>query len=49
VTSDNGLNDPTIDPLALRRIQNEEEDLTHFLQSTSGFEEAKNALRSKIA
>ena len=45
VTSDSGLNDATVDPLALRRIQNEEEDLTHFLQSTSGFEEAKNALR----
>jgi peptidoglycan/xylan/chitin deacetylase (PgdA/CDA1 family) len=49
VTSDDGLNDTTIDPLAFRRIQNEEQDLTHFLQSTSGFEEAKNALRSKIA
>jgi peptidoglycan/xylan/chitin deacetylase (PgdA/CDA1 family) len=49
VTSDLGLNDPTIDPLALRRIHNEEEDLTHFLQSTSGFEEAKNAFRSKLA
>ena len=49
VTSDDGLNDATIDPLALRRIQNEEEDLTHFLQSTSGFEEAKNAFRSKTA
>jgi peptidoglycan/xylan/chitin deacetylase (PgdA/CDA1 family) len=49
VTSDNGLNDSTIDPLAFRRIQNEEEDLAHFIQSTSGFEEAKNALRSKSA
>jgi peptidoglycan/xylan/chitin deacetylase (PgdA/CDA1 family) len=49
VTSDNGLNDATIDPLAFRRIQNEEEDITHFIQSTSGFEEAKNALRSKSA
>jgi peptidoglycan/xylan/chitin deacetylase (PgdA/CDA1 family) len=45
VTTDNGLNDTTIDRLAFRRIQNEEEDLSHFLQSTSGFEEAKNALR----
>src|SRR5262249_33186456 len=44
VTSDDGLNDATIDPLALRRIQNEEQDLAHFLQSSSGFEEAKNAL-----
>jgi peptidoglycan/xylan/chitin deacetylase (PgdA/CDA1 family) len=49
VTSDDGLNDATIDPLAIRRIQNEEQNLTHFLQSTSGFEEAKNALRSKSA
>jgi peptidoglycan/xylan/chitin deacetylase (PgdA/CDA1 family) len=49
VTSDYGLNDPTIDPLALRRIHNEEEDLPHFLQSTSGFEEAKNAFRSRLA
>jgi peptidoglycan/xylan/chitin deacetylase (PgdA/CDA1 family) len=49
VTSDNGLNDATIDPLAFRRIQNEEEDLIHFIQSTSGFEEAKNAFRSKSA
>ena len=45
VTSDDGLNDATIDPLAIRRIQNEEQNLTHFLQSTSGFEEAKNAIR----
>jgi peptidoglycan/xylan/chitin deacetylase (PgdA/CDA1 family) len=49
VTSDYGLNDPTSDPLALRRIHNEEEDLPHFLQSTSGFEAAKNAFRSKLA
>jgi peptidoglycan/xylan/chitin deacetylase (PgdA/CDA1 family) len=49
VTSDDGLNDATIDPLAIRRIQNEEQNLTHFLQSTSGFEEAKNALRSRSA
>ena len=49
VTSDSGLNDATHDPLTFRRIQNEEEDLAHFVQSTSGFEEAKNALRSKIA
>jgi peptidoglycan/xylan/chitin deacetylase (PgdA/CDA1 family) len=49
VTSDDGLNDATIDPLAFRRIHNEEEDLPHFLQSTSGFEEAKNAFRSKTA
>jgi peptidoglycan/xylan/chitin deacetylase (PgdA/CDA1 family) len=27
------------------RIHNEEQDLTHFQQSTSGFEEAKNQLR----
>jgi peptidoglycan/xylan/chitin deacetylase (PgdA/CDA1 family) len=46
VTSDDGLNDATIDPLAIRRIQNEEENLTHFQQSTSGFEEAKNKLRA---
>jgi peptidoglycan/xylan/chitin deacetylase (PgdA/CDA1 family) len=49
VTSDDGLNDATIDPLALRRIQNEEQDLAHFLQSTSGFEEAKNALLRRPA
>jgi len=49
VTSEDGLNDATIDPLAIRRIHNEEQNLTHFLQSTSGFEEAKNALRSKSA
>jgi len=47
VTSDSGLNAATVDPLALRRIQNEEEDLTHFIQSASGFEEAKNALRRR--
>jgi peptidoglycan/xylan/chitin deacetylase (PgdA/CDA1 family) len=47
VTSDSGLNDATVDPLAFRRIHNEEEDLTHFLQSTSGFEEAKNAFRPR--
>jgi peptidoglycan/xylan/chitin deacetylase (PgdA/CDA1 family) len=46
VTSDDGLNDATIDPLAIRRIQNEEQNLTHFQQSTSGFEEAKNKLRT---
>ena len=45
VTTDSGLNDATIDPLAIRRIGNEEQDLTHFQQSTSGFEEAKNQLR----
>jgi len=45
VTSDDGLNDATIDPLAIRRIHNEEQDLVHFQQSTSGFEEAKNQLR----
>jgi len=45
VTSDDGLNDASIDPLAIRRIHNEEQDLTHFQQSTSGFEEAKNQLR----
>jgi peptidoglycan/xylan/chitin deacetylase (PgdA/CDA1 family) len=49
VTSDDGLNDATIDPLALRRIHNEEQDLAHFLQSTSGFEEAKNALLRRPA
>jgi peptidoglycan/xylan/chitin deacetylase (PgdA/CDA1 family) len=49
VTSDDGLNDATIDPLALRRIQNEEQDLAHFRQSTSGFEEAKNALLRRPA
>jgi peptidoglycan/xylan/chitin deacetylase (PgdA/CDA1 family) len=48
VTSDDGLNDATIDPLAIRRIQNEEQNLTHFQQSTSGFEEAKNKLRSAV-
>ena len=46
VTSDDGLNDATIDPLAIRRIQNEEQNLTRFQQSTSGFEEAKNRVRS---
>jgi peptidoglycan/xylan/chitin deacetylase (PgdA/CDA1 family) len=47
VTSDSGLNAVTVDPLAIRRIQNEEEDLTHFIQSASGFEEAKHALRRR--
>ncbi len=48
VTSDSGLNDVSVDPLLFRRVQNEGEDLTHFLQSTSGFEEAKSALRAKL-
>ena len=48
MTSDDGLNDATIDPLAIRRIQNEEQNLTRFQQSTSGFEEAKNKLRSAV-
>ena len=36
VTSDDGLNDATNDPLALRRIQNEEQDLAHFLVAMGG-------------
>jgi len=44
VTTDPGLNDASSDPLALRRIHTER-DLTHFVQSTSGFEQIKNRLR----
>lgn len=40
-----GLNDRTSDPLALRRVHTER-DLTHFIQSTSGFEQFKNSFRS---
>ena len=37
-----------IDPLAIRRIQNEEQNLTRFRQSARGFEEAKNKLRPAV-
>jgi peptidoglycan/xylan/chitin deacetylase (PgdA/CDA1 family) len=44
VTTEPGLNDASSDPLALKRIHTEP-DLTHFVQSTSGFEQIKNRLR----
>jgi peptidoglycan/xylan/chitin deacetylase (PgdA/CDA1 family) len=44
VTSEPGFNDARTDPFALRRIHTER-DLAHFVQSTSGFEQAKNYLR----
>jgi peptidoglycan/xylan/chitin deacetylase (PgdA/CDA1 family) len=40
VTTDYGLNDETIAPLCLRRIA-AENDLSRFVQSSSGFEEAR--------
>ena len=45
VTTECGLNDRTTDPLALRRVHTEC-DLTHFIQSTSGFEQFKNGFRA---
>jgi len=47
VTTEEGLNDASTDPLALRRIHTEG-DLTHFIQSTSGFGEMKNSVRGSI-
>ncbi len=47
VTTEAGLNDALSDPLALRRIHTET-DLTHFIQSTSGFGEMKDSVRSAI-
>lgn len=44
VTMQPGLNDASTDPLLLKRIHTEA-DLTHFIQSTSGFEEVKNRVR----
>jgi peptidoglycan/xylan/chitin deacetylase (PgdA/CDA1 family) len=44
VTTRAGLNDASTDPFTLRRIHTEH-DLTHFMQSTSGFEQAKDRLR----
>jgi peptidoglycan/xylan/chitin deacetylase (PgdA/CDA1 family) len=44
VTTKPGLVDSTSDPLALERIHTES-DLTHFIQSTSGFELIKNSVR----
>jgi peptidoglycan/xylan/chitin deacetylase (PgdA/CDA1 family) len=46
VTTEPGLNDEASDPLALRRIHTET-DLTHFVQSTSGFEQIKRRLRPR--
>jgi len=45
VTTECGLNDRGSDPLALRRIHTNC-DLTHFIQSTSGFEQFKDGLRT---
>ncbi|HUK33851.1 MAG TPA: polysaccharide deacetylase family protein [Vicinamibacterales bacterium] len=42
-----GLNDRTSDPLALRRVHTER-DFTHFIQSTSGFEQFKHGLRTTL-
>lgn len=44
VTTRPGLNERRADPLALRRLP-AEDDLPHFVQSTSGFEQLKNRLR----
>jgi peptidoglycan/xylan/chitin deacetylase (PgdA/CDA1 family) len=44
VTSEPGFNAAGANPLALRRIHTER-DLAHFVQSTSGFEQAKSRLR----
>jgi peptidoglycan/xylan/chitin deacetylase (PgdA/CDA1 family) len=44
VTTERGLNDTGTDPLLLKRIP-AENDLAHFVQSTSGFEEVKAHLR----
>jgi len=44
VTSEHGFNDASTNPFELRRIHTER-DLAHFVQSTSGFEQAKNYLR----
>ena len=48
VTVEHGLVAAGDDALALPRVHTEE-DFTHFLQSTSGFEAAKNRLRRKRA
>ncbi len=48
VTMDPGLNDAGCDPLAIRRIHTSS-DLTHFIQSTSGFEQVKERLNRVIA
>ncbi len=48
VTIEWGLNDRGTDPLALRRIHTER-DITHFIQSTSGFEQFKNGFRTRTA
>jgi peptidoglycan/xylan/chitin deacetylase (PgdA/CDA1 family) len=45
VTTDFGLNDPSISPLMLKRIP-AESDLARFVQITSGFEQVKNRLAS---
>jgi peptidoglycan/xylan/chitin deacetylase (PgdA/CDA1 family) len=45
VTTVSGLTRKGDDPLRLNRIHTER-DLTHFIQSTSGFEQTKNRLRS---
>jgi peptidoglycan/xylan/chitin deacetylase (PgdA/CDA1 family) len=44
VTTRHGLNDGTVHPLDLRRID-AERDLAHFVQSVSGFEQVKNKFR----
>lgn len=44
VTTRPGLNDARSDPFALRRVHTED-DLAHFAQSTSGFEQLKTRLR----
>jgi peptidoglycan/xylan/chitin deacetylase (PgdA/CDA1 family) len=45
VTTDYGLNDEAITPLLLRRIA-AENDLSRFVQSSSGFEAAKSTFRA---
>ena len=46
VTIECGLNDRNSDPLALRRVHTES-DITHFIQSTSGFEQLKSRFRAR--
>jgi len=48
VTTACGLNDRDSDPLALRRVPTDR-DITHFIQSTSGFEQFKSGFRTVSA
>lgn len=48
VTTECGLNNRASDPLALQRVHTDH-DITHFIQSTSGFEQFKNGFRTASA